>query len=288
VARGFRTIPSESDDVLAKDRFTDIQYVKTRSILDALHLGQADIGAQVIAEILVSIENDQRVVVLTGLHGGCYELFGTDGVRAIRDLKSWRVAIPALGAGRHLILSAMAAHVGLDPAKDINWVAQPARESMRLLAEGNVDAFLAFPPETQEMRAKKIGHLVVSMTTDRPWKDYFCCMVIARRDFVQKSPIAAKRATRAILKATSICTDDPARAARILVDRGFTTEYDYTLQMAKELAYARWRSYDPDASLRFYALRLQEAGLIKSSPQKLLARGTDWRFLNELKRELKG
>jgi NitT/TauT family transport system substrate-binding protein len=28
-------------------------------------------------------------------------------------------------------------------------------------------------------------------------------------------------------------------------------------------------------------------GLIKSSPQKIIANGTDWRFLSELKRELK-
>ena len=36
------------------------------------------------------------------------------------------------------------------------------------------------------------------------------------------------------------------------------------------------------------ALRLHEAGMVKSSPQKLIAQGTDWRFLNELKKELKG
>jgi len=28
--------------------------------------------------------------------------------------------------------------------------------------------------------------------------------------------------------------------------------------------------------------------MIKSSPQKLMAQGTDWRFFNELKKELKG
>jgi len=38
---------------------------------------------------------------------------------------------------------------------------------------------------------------------------------------------------------------------------------------------------------RFYALRLHEAGIVKSNPQKLIAEHTDWRFLNELKRELK-
>jgi hypothetical protein len=41
-------------------------------------------------------------------------------------------------------------------------------------------------------------------------------------------------------------------------------------------------------TVRFYALRLHEAGMIKSTPQKILAQGTDWRFLNELKKELKG
>jgi NitT/TauT family transport system substrate-binding protein len=40
--------------------------------------------------------------------------------------------------------------------------------------------------------------------------------------------------------------------------------------------------------MRYFALRLHEAGMIKSSPQKIIAQGTDWRFLNELKKELKG
>src|SRR5262252_8804195 len=48
-----------------------------------------------------------------------------------------------------------------------------------------------------------------------------------------------------------------------------------------------WRDYDAEDTLRFYALRLQEVGPIKSSRQKIMADGTDWRFFNELKRELK-
>ena len=51
---------------------------------------------------------------------------------------------------------------------------------------------------------------------------------------------------------------------------------------------AAWRDSDPEATVRFYALRLHEARLIESTPQKILAHGIDWRFLNELKRELKG
>ena len=68
---------------------------------------------------------------------------------------------------------------------------------------------------------------------------------------------------------------------------GFIAHYDYALQTLSELPYDKWREYDAEDTIRFYALRLHEIGPIKSSPQKIIADGTDWRFLNELKRELK-
>jgi NitT/TauT family transport system substrate-binding protein len=92
---------------------------------------------------------------------------------------------------------------------------------------------------------------------------------------------------RAILKSADACTVDPQRAARALVERGYTSRYEYALQVMKELPYGKWREYDPEDTIRFYALRLHEAGMIKSNPAKILAQGTDWRFLKELKRELK-
>jgi NitT/TauT family transport system substrate-binding protein len=50
---------------------------------------------------------------------------------------------------------------------------------------------------------------------------------------------------------------------------------------------AIWRDYDPEASLLVHALLMHEIGFIKKTPQQIIAQGTDWRFLNELKRELK-
>jgi NitT/TauT family transport system substrate-binding protein len=43
-----------------------------------------------------------------------------------------------------------------------------------------------------------------------------------------------------------------------------------------ELPYDKWREYDAEDTVRFYALRLRDAGLIKSSLQKIIADGTDW------------
>src|SRR5262249_1001395 len=113
-----------------------------------------------------------------------------------------------------------------------------------------------------------------------------CCIVAAHQDFVRTHPVATKRALRAIMKATHFCAVEPERAARMVADKGY--RYDYSLQTMKEIAYARWRDYDAEDTVRFYALRLHESGMIKSTPSKIIAQGTDWRFFHELKRELKG
>jgi NitT/TauT family transport system substrate-binding protein len=159
---------------------------------------------------------------------------------------------------------------------------------VQLLTEGKIDALMAFPPLVQELRAKRIGHVVVSSTVDRPWSQYFCCMVAGNRAFVRNHPVATKRALRALLKAADVCAREPERAARFLVDKGYTTRYDSALQALKEIPYDKWREYDPEDTVRFYALRLHEAGMLKHTPQQLIAQGTDWRSLNELKKELKG
>ncbi len=136
--------------------------------------------------------------LLAGVHSGCFELFGTERVRAIRDLKGKTVAVLGLGEAEHVFVSSMLAHVGLDPRKDVRWVASPPVDSIHRLAEGSVDAYLAFPPFAQELRARKIGHVVTNSTVDRPWSQYFCCMVVGRSEFVRKHPVATKRAIRAV------------------------------------------------------------------------------------------
>jgi NitT/TauT family transport system substrate-binding protein len=180
----------------------------------------------------------------------------------------------------------MASHVGLDPLKDINWITSDVK-GIDLFMQRKVDAFLSFPPEVQELRARHIGHVIVSSILDRPWSQYFCCMLAANANYAAKYPAATKRVVRAILKASDFCVSDPERVARLLIDRGYTRQFDPALQALMEIPYGKWREYDPEDTIRFFALRLHEAGMIKSSPQKIIADGTDWRLLKELKRELK-
>ena len=176
---------------------------------------------------------------------------------------------------------------GSTPKTDVNWVTDPKLKPIELFAARKIDAFLGFPPEPQDLRARKIGHPIVNTATDRPWSQYFCCLLGGNREFVRKYPVATKRVVRALLKASDFCASEPERAAQQVVDAGITSNYDYALAAMRELPYDKWREYDPEDTLRFYALRLHEVGLIKSSPQKIMAGATNWRFLDELKRELK-
>jgi NitT/TauT family transport system substrate-binding protein len=231
-----------AEQLLRAEGFTDTQYLTRPGIgwpMQALAAGEIDIGVNYATNVIRQIDAGDPVVLLGGVHVGCYELFGSRSVHAVRDLRGRKVAVPELGNSHHIFASMMVSHVGIDPRKDIEWVIQPAAESKKLLAEAKVDALMAFPPDPQELRAKKIGHVVVASAIDRPWSQYFCCMVAATADFVRKHPVATKHAVRAILKATNLCATEPERAARMLVDQDISKSYEYTLQALKDLPYNR-------------------------------------------------
>jgi NitT/TauT family transport system substrate-binding protein len=276
-----------AEELLRAEGFTDIHYVDLvpAFIGPALASGTVDLSMAYTSQFAAAIDAVGPITLLAGVMVGCVEVFGNEGTRSIADLKGKSVGVLSFGSSPHMLLTVMAAHVGLDPVKDIHWVTDPSVK--QLFVDGKIDAFLSSPPESQDLRARRIGHVIVNTAVDRPWSQYFCCLLGGNREYVRKNPVATKRALRAILKATDVCATAPERAARRLVDGGFTTRYDYALQTLKENAYDKWREYDPEDTLRFYALRLHEAGFIKSNPQKIIAENTDWRFLNELKRELK-
>ena len=277
--------------LLATEGFTEVHYVQvggSDAAIKGLVAGEVDVGLLAIPGTVLRLDLGDPLVVLGGVHAGCYELFGSDRVRSVRDLKGKTVGIPGIGTSQHAYVAMIAAYVGLDPRTDLDWQVHRGPKAMRLLAEGKIDGFIGFPPEPQELRAKKIGHLLVSTTADRPWSQYFCCMITASREFVRKHPVATKRAMRAIFKADAMCALEPTRVTQLMVERGYTANTELAARTLREIPYGRWRQHDAEDTVRFFALRLNEAGLIKSSPQKIIAQGTDWRFFNELKKELKG
>ena len=209
-----------ADELLRAEGFTDVRFVNRRPDVPASRRwggANFDFTMSFAVTQISALDAGIPITMVAGLHAGCYELFAHAGVRGITDLKGKPVG---LSQSPPAFLIMMAASVGLD-RKDIDWVTDPAVRPLDLFADGGLDAFLAFPPEPQELRARHAGHVIVNTALDRPWSQYLCCMLVGNREFVRNNPVATKRVVRAILKATDLCDSEPDRAARAIVDRGF-------------------------------------------------------------------
>ena len=185
------------------------------------------------------------------------------------------------------MLIAIVASVGLDPYKDIEWFSDPDFNPVELFAEGKIDAFLGGPPVPQEMRGRKLGHVILNTGIDRPWSQYFCCMLSARSEFIERIPSPPSACCAQYSRPSTSASPIRKPPPRTWSPRASPATTTTRCEALTEGSYNTWRDYDPADSLRFWALRMQETGIIKDNPNELIARGTDWRFLNELKRELK-
>ena len=177
-------------ELLRAEGFTDIRYVAAPRLGsgDYLVSGEVDFSLEVPWDMVAKIEAGEPITLLAGVMVGCYELFGNEGVRGITDLKGKSLGTQGAGSTRIGLPTLLAASVGLDPAKDIDWVTDPSRQPFDLFKQGKIDAFLGFPPEPQDLRARHIGHVIVNTAVDHPWSQYFCCMLAGNREFVRNYP----------------------------------------------------------------------------------------------------
>ena len=277
-------------ELLRAEGFSDVRLVEGDTAVDSsiwLARGDVDFDWNYAAMHIGSMNAGVPLTVLAGLHSGCLELITREGINSFIDLRGKKVGVYSLSSSPHILLTLMASYIGLDPNTDIQWITGDEMSPKDLFIEGKIDAFLATPPEPQEIRARKIGHTILDTAFDRPWSQYYCCMLAGNAEYVGKHPVATKRVLRAILKAIDLCATDPKFAVERLASDKIRGRYDLTLDVLRDARYDRWRDFDPEDTMRFYALRLYEAGLSKMSPQQIIADGTDWRFLDEIKREMK-
>lgn len=120
-----------------------------------LSSGEVDISMGFAARHILRMDAGEQTVVLGGLHVGCFELVSRDRVRSVRDLKGKTVAVTQLGSGRHVFFATIASYVGLDPRKDFQFITESQPKAVADFVAGKIDAYMAFAPEPQELRAKK-------------------------------------------------------------------------------------------------------------------------------------
>jgi NitT/TauT family transport system substrate-binding protein len=181
-------------ELLHAEGFAELHYVPVQpaDLTKATAQGEADFSLTYVTTFVASIDAGNPITVLAGVHSGCFEVFADDRIHGIPDLKGKRVGVQSVGSPPYRFVSVMASYVGLDPVKDISWVTTPnvatqvgppVSKPMELFAEGKIDAFLGVPPEPQELRARKVGRVIVNSALDPPWSQYFLLHVGSTHGF---------------------------------------------------------------------------------------------------------
>jgi NitT/TauT family transport system substrate-binding protein len=278
-----------AEPFLREEGFTEVLYppFTGKEYLARWAAGEVDFAVGYMAVFARLIAEGGPFVMLGGVHHGCWQVVASGDIKSIRDFKGKTVAISGANFTDGMFMALTLASAGLDLRTDVKVVNHPPSEYARLLTSQEVDAVVVLPPFSTDLRAKGIGTVVLNSVTDPPWSNYYCCTATAHRAWMEKHPVATKRALRAMMRGADAVAKDPDGAARFMVDRGYTNNFDYTCQILREIPYDVWRDHDHADNVRFYALRLKEAGLMDATPDQILERGTDFRYLERLKQELK-
>lgn len=286
------TAQAVASEFLKEEGFTDVQYIdvgRPETVFEKLAAGVFDIVLVPAPMVTVRVDAGDPIVALGGINAGCFKIYGTEAIQSMGDFKGQTLSTSGPGLPDDVFLTVTLANVGVDVRKDVTVINRSHAEASAALVAGQVQGMTALPPFSHELSAQGIGHVVLDANVDRPWSQYFFSMPTAHRDYVKKYPVATLRVLRAHLRAADAIAKDPEQGAKAMLALGFIPQplYEGTLGALREIPHDVWRRYDPADTLRFYALRLREAGLITGTPEEILERGTDFRFWRKLKRELK-
>ena len=159
-----------AEELLRLEGFSEIQYVDqpmTKS-LGPLEAGQADMTQGAGVDVVAALDAGRAILPLAGIHAGCYELFVNEQIAGIKDLKGKSVAITTDDSTERLFLSSIVAYIGVNP-RDMRWItAASAADAVQTFVDGKADAFFAFAPQGEELRAKQVGRVILNTTTGSP------------------------------------------------------------------------------------------------------------------------
>jgi NitT/TauT family transport system substrate-binding protein len=277
-------------DFLREEGFTNVKILSPS--IGAVVRGEADVGTGYTQWIITNADAGSPMVALAGMHTGCGEVWTKPGISSVADLRGRTIAVNsvALTDVFYGFWATILAYVGIDARRDVNFVVYDTESPLELFLQGRSDAILVLAQSVPLLRAsdRNRGKLLISAQDDKPWSQYYCCQLVANRDWARANPNAAKRVTRAVLRASDRVAKDPAFAARSTLEQGLISgaTMDLALATFKNCTF-QWRDLDAEESLRFSALQLAGQKLVKSSPQQLVARASDFAYVAELKKELK-
>jgi NitT/TauT family transport system substrate-binding protein len=282
-----------AEEYLREEGFTEVEYVPVEYnysfLTEKLGAGKVDFAYNFAPDISYAVDHGAPLVMLAGAHSACFEIYARQDIRAIGDLRGKTVAFIVRDAsdGDFAFAASVLQYIGLKPGTDVQLIAvAPDLYIPTIFDDGQFDATFVSPPFSYSLQDTDRGRVLLDSHKDDPFDRQLCCMTVANRDFYESYPIATRRALRALLRSIDFTAREPQRAVDEFSDWGWVTPRSYAQRMLDTVPYDVWRDYQPEDSVRFYALHLREAGLIESTPEEIIEKGADFTYFNELKEEL--
>src|SRR5919106_1298462 len=190
---------------------------------DALALGSYDITHHLVMYFLKPIEQGLDVRFLAGIHRGCLRVQAgmKTNIHTIQDLKGKRIGVPGMGTPPFVFANRVFGTHGVDASKDITWKVYPAGELGLAIDKGEVDAVANAEPIGSLLIAEGKVRNIADQIMDDPYKDEYCCEVVANGKWVDANPDTAARATRALLKGAKWVETNPKAAAIMSVEKKY-------------------------------------------------------------------
>src|SRR5215469_8315000 len=190
---------------------------------DALALGSFDITHHLVMLFLKPVEQGLDVRFLAGIHRGCLRVQAgvKTNIHTIADLKGKRIGVPGMGTPPFVFANRVFGTHGIDPGKDITWKVYPAGELGLAIEKGEIDAVANAEPIGSLLIAEGKVRNIADMITDAPYKDEYCCEVIANGKWLDGNLDTATRATRALLKGAKWVETNPKAAAVLAVEKKY-------------------------------------------------------------------
>lgn len=286
------------NDLLREEGFTQMENTP-----GGIMTGESDFGVAYGNQVVSGVDARYPWVALAGCHTGCIELWAAPEITSLGELKGKRMDVwdklvgprpdlQATGIFYGLLVSVLS-QIGLSPSDmKLTEVAPNVSTTARYL-DGTSDATFTAVHGGAVMRRnpRKRGQVILDTAVDRPWSQYYCCLLVANRDWVRSNPVATKRVTRAFLRASDLVTKDKKAAVQKALSSGVyagtpVPQDEAILFETIEMLSYEWREYDPEETLRFFAQRLRDADHLRSSPQQIIDAGTDFAYMRRLAKEL--
>jgi NitT/TauT family transport system substrate-binding protein len=204
-----------------KEEGIDVELVKCdwRNYKDVLALGGYDVTHHLIMYFLKPIEQGLDVKFTGGIHRGCLRVQASSkgNIHSVKDLRGKKIGVPGMGTPPFIFANRVLGANGIDPKKDVEWLVFPAGELGLALDKGEVDAVADSEPIGSMLVAQGKVRNIADQAVDMPYKEEYCCAVLANGKFLKKNPNAVAAATRALLKAAKWVETNPAAAAELSV-----------------------------------------------------------------------